>query len=165
MELDKESAYIIQRYYGDWLRSCFTQDNAIELVQTASRHYHQSTQARIAEYHRILLDGVFHQNDSSSAELYRAFLLSDTTPKVVKFGQSIVREYAVFKQLQLDPEDCIKNHIVPVEMYILDACGKTGLLLPMYVCSLSSINSDGKANPDLLEDCIFAGARQIEIAL
>lgn len=165
ISLDEECAFVIQRHYGDWLRGCVTQESAVELVQTAGRHYHMSTQARIAKNHQILLNGILPQNDSSSAELYRAVLLTDSTPKVVKFGESIGREYQVFRQLGLSPEECIQRHIVPVEMAIFDDNGKTGLVLPMFALSLSSVNSDGKADSELLENCIFKGITQILLAL
>jgi hypothetical protein len=43
IELDNETSSVIQRYYGDWLRGVETRRGAVNLVETAPRHYHQST--------------------------------------------------------------------------------------------------------------------------
>jgi len=61
-----------------------TPDSALELLERAVRHYHKSTQTRIAMNCQVVLDGVLAQEDSDSAELYRAFLLPKLEPNSLK---------------------------------------------------------------------------------
>ena len=164
-DIDVETAITIQRYYGDWLRNVVTIEGAIELLETASRHYHLSTQARIASQNNILLDGIFSQSDSNSAELYRAFRINSSQPKVVKFGANISREYECFIKLGLSCEDSLRHFIVPIEEFIVDDNGKTGLVMPMFACSLSCYNADRRTESQLLEAAVFQGVNQIAHAL
>lgn len=165
MEVDKETAFIIQRHYGEWLRGLESPDSAIALVETASRHYHQSTQARIAKNNSILLDGILLQSDSDSAELYRAFRLNNNQPKIVKFGVNVAREFECFKKLNISCEDSLMNYLAPIEEHIIDDNGKSGLVMPVFACSLSCFNVDRKADPRLLEAPVLQGITQIAHAL
>jgi hypothetical protein len=41
--VDPETSGIIQRFNGGWLQGVFTEENAIDLLETAGRHIHAST--------------------------------------------------------------------------------------------------------------------------
>lgn len=165
IEVDKETESIIQRYHGDWLRGLSTVQSAIELVETASRHYHQTTKARIARNNHLLLDGIFHQTDSNSAELYRAFRLNTSEPKIVKFGSTVNQENECFKKLGMSCNEAMEHYIVPIEEFIVDDNGKTGLVIPVFACSLACFNEDRKTHHIVLEDAVFKGTKQILEAL
>jgi len=83
----------------------------------------------------------------------------------VKIGINIGREYQIFQRLAMSPEDALKNNIVPIEQFISDDNGKQGILMPLFVSSLSCVNSECTVDPVYLEPAVLNGVLQIVNAL
>lgn len=164
--VDPETLSIVQRLFGSWLQVLYTENDAVELLETASRQIHASTKYRIKKNSGLLLDGIFEQNDSASADLSRAFDVTTLAPKVIKFGEGTYIEYLIFSRLNLSDDDATANHLVPMR-YIRDGEGKQGVVMPCYACSLSSVDCNFKEDLDAvqLEDAFLRGTLQIQSAL
>ena len=164
--VDDETKSIIERFHGDWLRGIFSQDGAISLLEAAANHVHQSTSYRIRSRAGLLLDGCFQQGDSDHAELVKAFTVGEFAPKIIKFGAETVIDHQNFARLGLNEADAIANHLVPLD-FIEDINGKRGVVMPAFLCSLSSVNSNNKTDADaaILEKAILKCVRQVLTAL
>lgn len=164
--VDDETMSIIQRLYGSWLLVLNYEKDAMELLETASARIHASTRYRIKKNSGLLLDGVFEQSDSTSAELSRAFEVTTLAPKIIKFGEGTHIEHLIFSQLSLSHEEASAHHLVPLH-YIRDGEGKQGVVMPCYACSLSSVDCNFKEDLDAidLENAFLRGALQIRTAL
>jgi serine/threonine protein kinase len=164
--VDAETASIIERFHGDWLRGIFSQDGAISLLEAAANHVHQSTSFRIRSNAGLLLDGCFQQGDSDHAELVKAFTVRALAPKIIKFGSETITDYQIFALLELSAADAIANHLVPLE-FISDINGKCGVVMPAFLSSLSSVKSNinTEADAEILEGGILKCVHQVLIAL
>jgi len=164
--VDPETLSIVQRLFGSWLQVLYTENDAVELLETASSQIHASTKYRLKKNIGLLLDGIFDQTDSTSANLSRAFDVTTLAPKIIKFGENTYIEYLIFSRLNLADEDATAQHLVPLR-YIRDGEGKQGVVMPCYACSLSSVDCNFKEDLDavLLEDAFLRGTVQIRSAL
>lgn len=164
--VDPETLSIVQRVYGTWLQVLYSENDAVELLETASSQIHASTKYRIKQNYGLLLDGIFEQSDSTSADLSRAFEVTTLAPKIIKFGEGTYIEYLIFRQLNLTDEDAAALHLVPMR-YIRDDEGKQGVVMPCYACSLSSVDCNFREDLDALqlEDAFLLGTLQIRSAL
>ena len=162
--VDPETSGIIQRFYGGWLQGVFTEENAIDLLVIAGRHIHASTKYRIQMNAGLILDGIFEQSDSNSADLMmRAFEENTHTPNIIKFGYDVHLDYEVFLTLKLTHEQAISNNLVPLR-FIRDVGGKQGIVMPNYACSLNHIKSPNRTTVDA-ELPFLRGLKQIRTAL
>jgi hypothetical protein len=164
--VDPETLSIVQRLFGSWLQVLYSENDAVELLETASSQIHASTKYRIKRNSGLLLDGIFEQSDSTSADLSRAFDVTTLAPKIIKFGEGTYIEYLIFSQLTLTDEDASSHHLVPMR-YIRDGEGKQGVVMPCYACSLSSVDCNFKEDLDALqlENAFLHGTLQIRLAL
>ena len=164
--VDHQTTSIIERYYGDWLRGIFSQDGAISLLEAAANHVHQSTSYRIRKHAGLLLDGCFQQGDSDHVELVKAFTVGELAPKIIKFGAETIMDHQIFARLGLNEADAIANHLVPLA-FIEDMSGKRGVVMPAFLSSLSSVNSNNITDADaaILEKAILKCVRQVLTAL
>jgi len=164
--VDPETLSIVQRLFGSWLQVLYTESDAVELLETASSQVHASTKYRLKKNIGLLLDGIFEQTDSTSADLSRAFDVTTLAPKIIKFGENVYVEYLIFSKLNLSHEDATAQHLVPLR-YIRDGEGKQGVVMPCYACSLSSVDCNFKEDLDAvqLEDAFLRGTLQIRSAL
>lgn len=166
LPVDTETLSIIQRMYGSWLSVLHDVNGAAELLETASQQIHASTKYRIKKNSGLLLDGIFEQRDSTSANLSRAFEVESLVPKIIKFGVGTIVEYQVFQRLRLTEGEAILHHLVPMR-HIADGDGKQGVVMPCYACSLSSVDCNFKDDLDArsLEGAFLVGTRHIQTAL
>jgi hypothetical protein len=164
--VDPETLSIIQRIFGTWLQVVYSENDAVELLETAASQVHASTKYRIKKNSGLLLDGIFEQRDSTSADLSRAFDVTSLAPKIIKFGNSVYTEFLIFQTLCLSEEEAIACHLVPMR-YIRDSGGKQGVVMPSYACSLSSVDCNFKEDLDALEleGAFHRGVQQIRVAL
>ena len=164
--VDPQTIGIIERHYGAWLRGIATVEGAIDLLETAGSHYHQSTAYRIRSNEGLILGGVFLQSDSTRAELVSAFEVHTLAPKVVKFGDVDI-EYQIYMKLGLADESVARaNHIVPLR-FIQDVEGKQGIVMPAFCGSLGALSNNENIFPDdkrFLES-ILRGVKQMACAL
>jgi hypothetical protein len=153
--LDPETSGIIQRFYGGWLLGVYTEESAIDLLETAGRHIHASTTYRIQRDAGLILDGIFEQSDSNYAYLMRAFEENTHIPKIIKFGKDVHLEHEIFLALNMTSEQAISNHLVPLS-FIRDIGGKQGII--MHIKSQKRTKLDAELP-------FLRGLRQIRTAL
>ena len=58
--IDPETSSIIVRYYGNWLVNIHSVEHALELLDSALQHIHQSTAHRLQEIENVHLINVIH---------------------------------------------------------------------------------------------------------
>eukprot|EP01031_Cornospumella_fuschlensis_P024759 gene24759-29918_t len=168
--VNPETASIIERYYGKWLRGIFSVKGAVTLLETATRHVHRSTTYRIRVNAGILLCGVFQQADSESSDIVRAFDIYTLSPKVAKFGPEAPVEYEIYLRMGFEsPEEALAMHLVPLR-FIIDTKGKQAIVMPAFLGSLSSVRvnrlpDDDPCSLQVLERTMLKGLGQIATAL
>lgn len=158
---------IIERYYGNWLKGVFSEEEgAVSLLEAAASHVHRSTTYRIRNDWGLLLDGSFEQGDSDAADLVRAFDIATLAPKIIKFSASAHIDNQIFVRLGLTADEATAKHIVPVYL-ITDLHGKQGIVMPAYANSLSLVRSNNQEEIDAaaLEPAILRGVVQVREAL
>lgn len=168
--VDDETASIIERYYGEWLRGLFSEEGAVSLLEAAAGHVHRSTTYRIRVKEGILLNGVFQQADSDAADLVRAFDIATLSPKIAKFGPDVHLENEIYIRMGFaSPEEALAKYLVPLH-HIFDINGKQGIVMPAFFGSLSSVQVNRLPDDDLesvklLEKAMLKGLQQIATAL
>lgn len=154
--LDEETAIIIKTKMASRVSVIESEEDAVMLLEDASRLPHATTVARIKTTCDLLVDGEFAQSGRST--LIRAFSTTTRKPKIIKFTDDAQKEYEVFRRLSLTCEDAVHYHLVPLEQYIVDEHGKTAVVMPMYSCTVDT-------PPNLTEDNVWEGLSEIVIGL
>lgn len=151
-QLDDETATIIKTRLPHRVQVIENSEDAISLLEDAVRLPHSTTIARLKSACDLIVDGEFQQTGKST--LIRAFAISTRKPKILKFTEDAFAEYDVFQILRMNSDDCVSNHLVPIEQCVEDIGGKKALVMPMYLCTIDT-------PPYLTEENVLYGLREV----
>lgn len=151
---------IIRKRFGVELLALSTQEQAVDMLDRANQHPHHSTKLRIEETSGLLLDGPFCA-DVSGTLLSRAFSLEDGSVRIVKLSADPSREIEAFRRLNLEQEDAVAAHIVPLQLFSASdetRKSRSVLSMPPYQCALDAM-------PRIPPHLLIRGVTQIREAL